>query len=127
MGKQYDKVIKRRRRLAYLERRKEMAKEAAASANKPKIRKPKAKVEEAPVKEPAPKKAPKPKAAAAPAAEPVEVAPAAAPAPAAAEPVEAAPAPVAPAAEEPVEAAPAAAESNLAEAPATDTASAPAE
>ena len=31
MGKQYDKVIKRRRRLAYLERRKEKAKEAARS------------------------------------------------------------------------------------------------
>jgi hypothetical protein len=123
MGKQYDKVIKRRRRLAYLERRKEKAKEAALSANKPKIRKPKAKVEEAPVKEPAPKKTPKPKPA--PAAEPIEVAPAAA-APAAPEPVEAAAAPAAPVVEEQVEVA-AAPESNLAEAPAADTASAAAE
>ena len=61
MGKQYDKVIKRRRRLAYLERLKEKAK--AASAGKPRLRKPKAKVEEPAAKEAAPKKAPKPKAA----------------------------------------------------------------
>ena len=40
MGKQYDKVIKRRRRANYLERRKVKAKLAAASASKPRVRKP---------------------------------------------------------------------------------------
>jgi hypothetical protein len=55
MGKQYDKVIKRRRRANYLERRKQKAKEAAAVASKPRVRKP------APV---AARKAPAPKAAA---------------------------------------------------------------
>jgi hypothetical protein len=39
MGKQYDKVIKRRRRLAYLERRKQKAKDAAVAASKPRPRK----------------------------------------------------------------------------------------
>ncbi len=50
MGKQYDKIIKRRRRLSYLERKKQKAKEAAVAAAKPRVRKP------------APRKAPTPKA-----------------------------------------------------------------
>ena len=59
MGQQYNKVLKRRRRLAYLERVKEKSKLAAASANKPRLRKPKAKTDEPAA---APKKAPKAKA-----------------------------------------------------------------
>ncbi len=40
MGKQYDKIIKRRRRSNYLERKKVKAKEAAVAATKPRVRKP---------------------------------------------------------------------------------------
>ena len=39
MGKQYNKTEKKRRRLRYIDRTREKAKSAAASASKPKVRK----------------------------------------------------------------------------------------
>ena len=63
MGKQYDKVEKKRRRQAYIERKKIKAKEAAVAANKPRVRKPAAK-KAAPAPAPAPAAAPAETAAA---------------------------------------------------------------
>jgi hypothetical protein len=39
MGKQYNKVEKKRRRLRYIDRKRAKAKAASASASKPKVRK----------------------------------------------------------------------------------------
>jgi hypothetical protein len=39
MGKQYNKVEKKRRRLRYIDRKRSKAKAASASASKPKVRK----------------------------------------------------------------------------------------